>query len=168
MWGFASRMLIPVRVRASMWFSSPKGKQVWALFLVVGILYAETRPLDLISLTHKPYKFCSEYWQMYFCLSLSLRPSWILVITGFCFSLCLLLVHFHSAILFFGEREAVVVSVKNLSGILSINADGSWVCEGNHKIERHSDPVSNKQTNDSSVLFCFLRDYCQLGLVFDK
>jgi hypothetical protein len=41
-------------------------------------------------------------------------------------------------------REAVVISVKNLSGFLSVNADGSWVCEGGskHKTERLPDPVS--------------------------
>jgi hypothetical protein len=38
----------------------------------------------------------------------------------------------------------MVISVKNLSGFLSVNADGSWVCEGGskHKTERLPDPVS--------------------------
>lgn len=42
-------------------------------------------------------------------------------------------------------REAVVISVKNLSGFLSVSADGSWVCEGGskHKTERLPDPVSH-------------------------
>lgn len=55
----------------------------------------------------------------------------------------------------------MVISVKNLSGFLSTNADGSWVCEGNHKTERLPDPVSNYQMNHSSVFFCFLHDNCQ-------
>lgn len=37
-----------------------------------------------------------------------------------------------------------MISVKNLSGFVSLNADGSWNCEsgGKHKIERLPDPVS--------------------------
>ncbi|CBI26485.3 hypothetical protein VitviT2T_024063 [Vitis vinifera] len=39
---------------------------------------------------------------------------------------------------------AVVISVKNFSGIISIDADGSWVCNAGdrHKAERHPDPVA--------------------------
>lgn len=41
------------------------------------------------------------------------------------------------------KGEAVVISVKNFSGSVSISGDGSWVCEGEgrHKSERHPDPV---------------------------
>lgn len=41
------------------------------------------------------------------------------------------------------KGEAVVVSVKNFSGLVSINGDGSWVCEDDskHKAERHPNPV---------------------------
>ncbi|KAJ8761696.1 hypothetical protein K2173_004472 [Erythroxylum novogranatense] len=54
-------------------------------------------------------------------------------------------------------EEAVVISVKNLYGFVSISGDGSWVCEGEgrHKAERHSDPIEEikKQT---SVLELYL------------
>lgn len=42
-------------------------------------------------------------------------------------------------------REAVVVSVKNFSGFVSINGDGSWVCEGQHghRSQHYPDPVSH-------------------------
>uniref|UniRef100_A0A5B7BNZ4 Putative Plasma membrane isoform 1 n=1 Tax=Davidia involucrata TaxID=16924 RepID=A0A5B7BNZ4_DAVIN len=42
------------------------------------------------------------------------------------------------------KGEAVVFSVQNLSGFVSIDADGSWVCTGGnrHKTERHPDPVA--------------------------
>lgn len=43
------------------------------------------------------------------------------------------------------DREAVVVSVKNLSGFVSVNPNGSWVCESKHKTEHHPDPVSSRQ-----------------------
>jgi len=41
-------------------------------------------------------------------------------------------------------REAVVISVKNLAGVVSVNSDGSWVCisEHKHKEEHHPNPVS--------------------------
>lgn len=41
-------------------------------------------------------------------------------------------------------REAVVISVKNVSGIVSIDKDNNWVCTDakNHKRERLPDPVS--------------------------
>ncbi|EEF42392.1 conserved hypothetical protein [Ricinus communis] len=43
------------------------------------------------------------------------------------------------------KGEAVVISVKNFSGLVSITGDGSWVCEGHgkHKPEHHPDPVSH-------------------------
>ncbi|KAK6936518.1 Nuclease-related domain, NERD [Dillenia turbinata] len=42
------------------------------------------------------------------------------------------------------KGEAVVILVKNFSGLISIDADGSWVCthETKHKSERHPDPVA--------------------------
>lgn len=41
-------------------------------------------------------------------------------------------------------REAVVICVKNLSGFVSMSADGSWICEGDgrQKSEILPDPVS--------------------------
>ncbi|WCJ27773.1 hypothetical protein M5689_009498 [Euphorbia peplus] len=53
------------------------------------------------------------------------------------------------------KGETVVVSVKNLSGLVSIRGDGSWVCEGKRKAEPHPDPVEEvkKQT---SVLESYL------------
>lgn len=37
------------------------------------------------------------------------------------------------------------MSVKNLSGFVTVNADGSWVCEavGRHRSAVHPDPVSH-------------------------
>ncbi|KAK6926191.1 Nuclease-related domain, NERD [Dillenia turbinata] len=42
------------------------------------------------------------------------------------------------------KEEAVVILVKNFSGLISIDADGSWVFthETKHKSERHPDPVA--------------------------
>lgn len=42
------------------------------------------------------------------------------------------------------KGEAVVISVKNLSGFVSIEADGTWVCNSGskHKTERHPNPVT--------------------------
>lgn len=54
----------------------------------------------------------------------------------------------------FMYREALIISVKNLAGLVTINADGSWVCEGSHKKELHSDPVSCFHVIFLSV--CFL------------
>ncbi|GFZ15952.1 hypothetical protein Acr_25g0003610 [Actinidia rufa] len=42
------------------------------------------------------------------------------------------------------KGEAVVISVQNLSGLVSVDADGSWVSNGanNHRSDRHPDPVA--------------------------
>ncbi|PSS04570.1 UPF0187 protein [Actinidia chinensis var. chinensis] len=42
------------------------------------------------------------------------------------------------------KGEAVVISVQNLSGLVSVDADGSWVSNGanSHKSDRHPDPVA--------------------------
>ncbi|GLT72765.1 hypothetical protein SLA2020_446690 [Shorea laevis] len=53
------------------------------------------------------------------------------------------------------KGEAVVMSVKNLSGFLSVNADGSWVCEGKHKTERLPDPVVEAK-KQASILESYL------------
>ncbi|KAF3432645.1 hypothetical protein FNV43_RR23747 [Rhamnella rubrinervis] len=53
------------------------------------------------------------------------------------------------------KGEAVVVSVKNLSGFLSTNADGSWACEGKHKTERLPDPVAEAK-KQASILESYL------------
>ncbi|KAF2306728.1 hypothetical protein GH714_020890 [Hevea brasiliensis] len=40
------------------------------------------------------------------------------------------------------KGEAVVISVKNLSGLVTISGDGSWVCESSkHKAEHFPDPL---------------------------
>ncbi|KAJ0078755.1 hypothetical protein Patl1_23723 [Pistacia atlantica] len=54
-------------------------------------------------------------------------------------------------------REAVVVSVKNLSGIVSINRDGSWVCEGDHRhrSRQYPDPVAEAK-KQASILEAYL------------
>ncbi|PIA25392.1 hypothetical protein AQUCO_11700006v1 [Aquilegia coerulea] len=40
------------------------------------------------------------------------------------------------------KREAVVINVKNFSGFIQVDSDGSWICTGDHKhkTERHPDP----------------------------
>ncbi|OIT40028.1 hypothetical protein A4A49_19329 [Nicotiana attenuata] len=40
------------------------------------------------------------------------------------------------------KREAVIVCVKNVSGFVSVDKDGRWVCTGGHKTERLPDPVT--------------------------
>ncbi|XP_048226045.1 uncharacterized protein LOC8280503 [Ricinus communis] len=55
------------------------------------------------------------------------------------------------------KGEAVVISVKNFSGLVSITGDGSWVCEGHgkHKPEHHPDPVEEAK-KQASVLESYL------------
>ncbi|XP_042981490.1 uncharacterized protein LOC122311137 isoform X3 [Carya illinoinensis] len=55
------------------------------------------------------------------------------------------------------KGEAVVISVMNLSGFVSVNADGSWVCEGGskHKSERLLDPVVETKRR-ASILESYL------------
>ncbi|XP_009361151.2 uncharacterized protein LOC103951493 isoform X1 [Pyrus x bretschneideri] len=56
------------------------------------------------------------------------------------------------------EGEAAVVSVKNVSGLVSVNADGSWVCEGyssNHKAQHLPDPVLETKKR-ASILESYL------------
>ncbi|GLT76659.1 hypothetical protein SLA2020_483080 [Shorea laevis] len=55
------------------------------------------------------------------------------------------------------KREAVVISVKNLSGIVSVSGDGSWVCEheGRHRAERYPDPIVEVK-KQASVLESYL------------
>ncbi|XP_050225987.1 uncharacterized protein LOC126675391 [Mercurialis annua] len=55
--------------------------------------------------------------------------------------------------------EAVVISVKNLPGLVSISGDGSWVCEetskGKHKTHNHPDPVEEVK-KQASILEAYL------------
>ncbi|KAK4572195.1 hypothetical protein RGQ29_030570 [Quercus rubra] len=55
------------------------------------------------------------------------------------------------------KGEAVVISVKNISGFVSVNSDGSWVCEGGskHKAERFPDPVAETK-KQASILESYL------------
>jgi len=55
------------------------------------------------------------------------------------------------------KGEAVVISVKNISGFVSVNSDGSWVCEGGskHKAERFPDPVAETK-KQASILELYL------------
>ncbi|KAI9156959.1 hypothetical protein LWI28_014675 [Acer negundo] len=55
------------------------------------------------------------------------------------------------------KGEAVVVSVKNFSGFVSVNGDGSWVSEseGRHKMEVHPDPVEEAKKR-ASILESYL------------
>ncbi|KAL9422648.1 hypothetical protein AB3S75_034848 [Citrus x aurantiifolia] len=50
------------------------------------------------------------------------------------------------------NREAVVISVKNFSGLVSINNDGSWVCMGEAV---HPNPVDEVK-NQASILESYL------------
>ncbi|KAH9769807.1 NERD domain-containing protein [Citrus sinensis] len=49
--------------------------------------------------------------------------------------------------------EAVVTSVKNFSGLVSINNDGSWVCMGEAV---HPNPVMDEVKNQASILESYL------------
>ncbi|KAH9784105.1 NERD domain-containing protein [Citrus sinensis] len=55
------------------------------------------------------------------------------------------------------KGEAVVISVKNLSGFVTVNADGSWVCEavGRHRSAAHPDPVADAK-KQASILESYL------------
>ncbi|XP_074320448.1 uncharacterized protein LOC141657196 [Silene latifolia] len=55
------------------------------------------------------------------------------------------------------KREAVVVSVKNMSGFVSVNSDGSWMCISDHrqKEEHYPDPVAEVE-RQASVLKAYL------------
>ncbi|KAH9728096.1 NERD domain-containing protein [Citrus sinensis] len=55
------------------------------------------------------------------------------------------------------KGEAVVMSVKNLSGFVTVNADGSWVCEavGRHRSAVHPDPVAEAK-KQASILESYL------------
>ncbi|MED6218058.1 hypothetical protein PIB30_023438 [Stylosanthes scabra] len=55
------------------------------------------------------------------------------------------------------KEEVVVISVKNYSGILTINGDGTWACEktSSHKVERHPDPVAEAR-KQASILESYL------------
>ncbi|KAL5767530.1 hypothetical protein ACOSQ2_014313 [Xanthoceras sorbifolium] len=55
------------------------------------------------------------------------------------------------------KGEAVVISVKNLSGFVTVNGDGSWVSEsgGRHKAEVHPDPVEEVKKR-ASILESYL------------
>ncbi|KAB5529756.1 hypothetical protein DKX38_019837 [Salix brachista] len=55
------------------------------------------------------------------------------------------------------KGQAVVISVKNFSGFISISRDGSWVCEGEgkHKEERHPDPLEETK-KQASILESYL------------
>lgn len=55
------------------------------------------------------------------------------------------------------KGEAVVVAVKNFSGLISVNPDGSWVCEGysKRKTEHHPDPVAETK-KQASILESYL------------
>ncbi|KAJ6763280.1 hypothetical protein OIU79_023928 [Salix purpurea] len=55
------------------------------------------------------------------------------------------------------KGQAVVISVKNFSGFISISRDGSWVCEGEgkHKQERHPDPLEETK-KQASILESYL------------
>ncbi|KAL9431592.1 hypothetical protein AB3S75_026728 [Citrus x aurantiifolia] len=55
------------------------------------------------------------------------------------------------------KGEAVVISVKNLSGFVTVNEDGSWVCEavGRHRSAVHPDPVAEAK-KQASILESYL------------
>ncbi|GKB67833.1 NERD-like protein [Tanacetum coccineum] len=65
------------------------------------------------------------------------------------------------------KGEAVVVSVINASGIVSIDRDGTWVCTGGskHKTERHQDPALFCAFSAFPIKFLFLSTLSVLELV---
>ncbi|AES72517.2 nuclease-related domain protein [Medicago truncatula] len=65
------------------------------------------------------------------------------------------------------KRELRVISVKNFSGILTVQGDGRWACEksGKHnKVERHPDPVEEVR-KQASILQSYLE---QRGAVLTR
>uniref|UniRef100_A0A7C9DIJ3 NERD domain-containing protein n=1 Tax=Opuntia streptacantha TaxID=393608 RepID=A0A7C9DIJ3_OPUST len=62
--------------------------------------------------------------------------------------------------------EAVVISVKNLAGVVSVNSDGSWVCisEHKHKEEHHPNPVAEVM-KQAAALEAYLQ---QRGMVIPE
>ncbi|KAE8656135.1 Plasma membrane isoform 1 [Hibiscus syriacus] len=58
-----------------------------------------------------------------------------------------------NAIFSVANREAAVISVKNLAGFVSVNEDGSWTTDGGStRAVCHPDPVSHH------VYICFFRN----------
>ncbi|XP_051126109.1 uncharacterized protein LOC127248020 [Andrographis paniculata] len=56
-------------------------------------------------------------------------------------------------------KEAVVISVKNVSGLVSIDKNGNWVCaadQKHHKTEHLPDPVA-----ETKQLVCILEEYVE-------
>ncbi|ESQ38848.1 hypothetical protein EUTSA_v10022467mg [Eutrema salsugineum] len=55
------------------------------------------------------------------------------------------------------KEEVVVVNVKNLSGIVTVTSDGSWICEGgkHHRTETQPDPLGEVKKH-SLVLESYL------------
>ncbi|KAL9237683.1 hypothetical protein vseg_012203 [Gypsophila vaccaria] len=51
------------------------------------------------------------------------------------------------------KGEAVVISVKNMAGFVSVNSDGSWVCisDHKHKEELYPDPVAEAKRQASAL-----------------
>ncbi|XP_043718399.1 uncharacterized protein LOC122666281 isoform X1 [Telopea speciosissima] len=64
------------------------------------------------------------------------------------------------------KREVVVISVKNYSGFVGIDADGTWVCTGDRtrKTERYPDPVAETK-RQISILEAYLE---QRGVTFPE
>ncbi|KAJ8451390.1 hypothetical protein Cgig2_017781 [Carnegiea gigantea] len=62
--------------------------------------------------------------------------------------------------------EAVVISVKNLAGFVSVNSDGSWVClsEHQHKEAQHPNPVAEVM-KQAAALEAYLQ---QRGMVIPE
>lgn len=55
-----------------------------------------------------------------------------------------------------------MIAVRNFSGIMTVHADGSWVCEkpDKHKVERHPDPVRNRCSYKCQTLAALLFECC--------
>lgn len=64
------------------------------------------------------------------------------------------------------KRELLVISVKNFSGILTVQGDGSWACEkpGKHKVDRYPEPLEEVR-KQASILESYLE---QRGVVLPK
>lgn len=70
-------------------------------------------------------------------------------------------------------REAAVISVKNVSGFVSINDDGSWTSEGgrSHRKERIPDPVihhAHMPASSATQSILLWNVYYKKGVCFHK
>ncbi|KAL0340869.1 UNVERIFIED_CONTAM: hypothetical protein Sradi_4603700 [Sesamum radiatum] len=100
---------------------------------------ASRRNIDLVLVTDQYFFFPLSFTQIVFL-------SYLFTVSFYCI--------FE---LYFTEREAVVISVKNVAGFVSSDEDGNWVCTGkHHKTEHISNPVA-----ETKNLVSILEEYLE-------